>query len=210
MFSWNHFWWDKVKKHASIYWYKLGKKHWKMMTFLRYVIANSTKNIEKSGLLKNMRQSIDTSWSKSIDPYKTKMWTYSKDAWLYLYKLSKFRSIPSRELSEICSTCISTVRHTGHKFLWVGFFLKDPYRCAHFRRRSFQRSLWVWPFGRRFSVRSWVAVYSLTVFGLAVYSLMMAIFMSSGLQFLPLPFHSWLEHVSFSSKTTFSLFQKKI
>ena len=122
MFSWNHFWWDKVKKHASIYWYKLGKKHWKMMTFLRYVIANSTKNIEKSRLLKNMRQSIDTSWSKSIDPYKTNMWTCWKDAWLYLYKLSKFRSIPSRELSEICSTCISTVRHTRHKFLWVGFF----------------------------------------------------------------------------------------
>ena len=53
MFSWNHFLWDKVKKHASIYWYKLGKKHWKMMTFLRYVIANSTKNIEKCGLLNN-------------------------------------------------------------------------------------------------------------------------------------------------------------
>ena len=137
------------------------------------------------------QQSVQTylwEFAKSIDPYKTKMWTYSKDAWLYLYKLSKFRSIPSRELSEICSTCISTVRHTGHKFLWVGFFMKDPYRCAHFRRRSFQRSLWVWPFGRRFSVRSWVAVYSLTVFGLAVYSLMMAILMSSGLQFHPHPF----------------------
>ena len=53
MFSWNHFLWDKVKKHASIYWYKLGKKHWKMMTFLRYVIANSTKNIEKCGRLNN-------------------------------------------------------------------------------------------------------------------------------------------------------------
>ena len=30
---------------------------------------------------------------------------------LYLYKLSKFRSIRAMELSEICSICISTARH---------------------------------------------------------------------------------------------------
>ena len=97
MFSWNHIWWDKVKTHVSIYWYKLGKKHWKMMTFWRYVIANSSKNIEKSGLLKNMRQDIICNSSKSIDPYKTKLWTKWKVQRFYLPVWRKFRSIPSRK-----------------------------------------------------------------------------------------------------------------
>ena len=97
MFSWNHFLWDKVKTHVSIYWYKLGKKHWKMMTFWRYVIANSSKNIEKSGLLKNMSQDIICNSSKSIDPYKTKLWIQWKVQRFYLPVWRKFRSIPSRK-----------------------------------------------------------------------------------------------------------------
>ena len=109
-------------------------------------------------------------------------------------------------LSEISSTCIGTVRHTIHKFLGFFFFSKIPTGVPIFVE-AFSSSRLVDPFRGRFFVRSWVAVYSLSVLGLPVYSLMMAIFMSSGLQFLPLPFDSWLEHVSFSSKTTFSLFE---
>ena len=97
MFSWNHFWWDKVKKHASIYWYKLGKKHWKMMTFWRYVIANSSKNIEKSGLLKNMSQDIICNSSKSIDPYKTKLWKYWTVRRFYQAQLANFDQFSSRK-----------------------------------------------------------------------------------------------------------------
>ena len=197
MFSWNHFWWDKVKTHVSIYWYKLGKKHWKMMTFWRYVIANSSKNIEKSGLLKNMRQDIICNSSKSIDPYKTKLWKYWTVRRFYQAQLANFDQFSSRKFER---NFLNLYRYSEAHETQIPrfFFFKDPYWCAHFRRSFFERSLWIWPFRGRFFVRSWVAVYSLTVLGLAVYSLMMAIFMSSGLQFLPLPFDSWLEHVSFS------------
>ena len=57
---------------------------------------------------------------------------------------ANFAQFHRANLSEICSTCISTVRHTRHKFLcfffpkiptgvpiFVGAFLKDPYEYGH-------------------------------------------------------------------------------
>ena len=108
MFSWNHFLWDKVKTHASIYWYKLGKKHWKMMTFLRYVIANSTKNIEKCGLSNNRCKRI------CENSQKASIHTGQKCGPIEKIQIGTLDG-GAMELSEICSTCMSTVRHTGQK-----------------------------------------------------------------------------------------------
>ena len=137
MFSWNHFLWDKVKTHVSIYWYKLGKKHWKMMTFWRYVIANSSKNIEKSGLLKTCVKISYVIHPKASIHTKRRCGPIEQSTASTSTVSANFDQFHRANLSEISSTCIGTVRHTRHKFLGFFVFFKDPYWCAHFRRSFF-------------------------------------------------------------------------
>ena len=90
VFSWNHFFWDKIKKmRQSIQpnWQKALKKDDFFEVFLTTMNANSTKKMEKCGLLKNclklwvtIRKKHRSILDKNVDLFKRSLWVGAMEA----------------------------------------------------------------------------------------------------------------------------------
>ena len=76
-----------------------------------FLIGELRKEIEKCGLFNNRCQSIDTSWQQASIHTGQKCGPIEK---IHIGR----RDGGAMELSEICSTCMSRVRHTGQK-MWT-------------------------------------------------------------------------------------------
>ena len=122
-------------------WQKALKKDDFFKVFLTTMNANSTKKMEKCGLFEKLPQAM------SDNSQKASIHTGQKCGPIQKIPMGR-RDGGAMELSAICSTCMSTVRHTGQE-MWTyltlvqsisiystGFdkkirkmctFLKDPY-----------------------------------------------------------------------------------